>query len=87
MYNAAKLEDNHKGASDLGKIIAGMTKQLKDQEIYERETLTRDEVTAMFSNAGDMIGRAIKEHVGGDEADLIIDTIYFELEKLSEQRQ
>jgi len=87
LYNQAKLDENAPAMEKFSKVMAGMVKQIKEQELHERETLKRDEVRRLANIIGIMIGRAVKTHVEDPEtAVLIIECILHDLDKLVEDK-
>jgi hypothetical protein len=87
LYNEAKLNENAPAMEKLSKVMAGMVKQIKEQELHERETLKRDEARRLANLIGIMIGRSVKAHVEDTEvALLIIESILYDLDQLVEDK-
>ena len=87
LYDEAKLNENAPQMEKLSKVMAGLVKQIKDQELHEKETLPRNEVRRLANLAGIMIGKSIKKYVQDQEtAVLIIDTILHDLDQMVEDK-
>ena len=87
LYDSAKLNENAPQMEKLSKIMAGMVKQIKEQELHERETLKRDEVRRLGNLLGIMVGRSIRKHVADtDVAVLIIECILHDLDQMIEDK-
>lgn len=63
-YNKAKLNENSAGQERLTKVIRDLAKQIKDHEIYERETATRKTITRTGVLLGALVGDLVKEWDG-----------------------
>jgi hypothetical protein len=87
LYEAAKLNENAPQMEKLSKVMAGMVKQIKEQELHERESLKRDEVRKLANLIGIMIGRSVKEHVTDQTvATIIIESILFDIDQMVEDK-
>lgn len=74
-YQDAKLNDNVPGQERIVKLIRDLVKQIKDQELHEREVIPRKEAERLFSRLGVMVGAKLKDRFGDDAADLITDIV------------
>lgn len=87
LYDHAKINENAPQMEKLSKVMAGMVKQIKEQETHERETLKRNEVRRLANLIGIMVGRSVKQYVEDpDVAVLIIESILHDLEQLVEDK-
>lgn len=87
LYEAAKLNENAAQMEKLSKVMSGMVKQIKDQELHERETLKRDEVRRLSNLIGIANAKAIRKYIPDQEtAVLIIETVRHEIMQMAEDK-
>jgi len=87
LYDSAKLNENASQMEKLSKVMAGMVKQIKEQEVHERESLKRDELRKLGNLMGIMIGQRVMQHVPDkDLAILIVEDLLFDLDKMIEDK-
>lgn len=87
LYDTAKLNENAGGMEKLSKILAGMVKQIKEQELHELETLKRTEVHRLVGLICIAMSKAIKEHIDDDDlAAIIIATIRHDVMSMAEDK-
>lgn len=83
LYDAAMTTANASQAERLGKSIANLTKQIKEQEIHEREVLERDEVVATIRKYAIMLTRLVRDEFG-EQVIPVLEQFAFEVELLAE---
>jgi hypothetical protein len=86
LYEAAKLNENAPQMEKLSKVLAGMVKQIKEQEIHERETLKRSEVQRLGNLVGIAVAKEIKKHNEPEVAALIIECVCHTLDQLIQDK-
>lgn len=86
LYDYAKINENASQMEKLSKVMSGMVKQIKEQELHERETLKRSEVRRLANLVGMAVGREIKKYVPEDEAALIIESVCYTMDQLIEDK-
>lgn len=87
LYDQAKMDENAPQMEKFSKVMATMVKQIKDQEIHERETLKRNEVRRLGNIIGIMIGRSVRKYVEDPEAAILIcESITHDLDALIEDK-
>lgn len=60
MYNNARLNQNEARMEKISKAIADFARKIRDQETYERETISRGEFLELIGRVGEVIGRALE---------------------------
>lgn len=75
LYDIAKTSgnDNHGLMLNLSKSIAGLTKQIKDQELHEREVIKRREAVRYAQVIGTEFARLAKNELGEDAIPILTD--------------
>lgn len=86
LYTAAKLNDNGALMEKLGKSIADMARKIKDQELHEKETISRSEFLALITDTFQIIG---EEHMVIEDENFrtsLIDRISDRVAEVAEER-
>jgi len=87
LYEAAKLNENAPQMEKLSKAMAGLVKQIKDQELHERETLKRDEVRRLGRTLGISVAKNVRRFAEDqDVAVLIIESIVSDIATIIEDK-
>lgn len=87
LYDAAKLNENAAQMEKLSKVMSGMVKQIKEQELHEKETIKRDEMRRLVNLIAIANAKAIRRHVADQEvAVLIIEAIRYEITQMVEDK-
>ena len=86
LYDAAKLNENAPQMEKLAKVLAGMVKQIKEQELHERETLKRSEVRRLGNLIGIAVAKEIKKYHDAETAALMIECICHTIDRLIEDK-
>jgi hypothetical protein len=83
LYDSAKLNENGALMEKLSGSIQKLSKQVKDHEEYERETLPRREVVRLMAEVGGLVGDQIKAYVPQpDVSDLMIEDFYEKMQAI-----
>lgn len=75
LYKEAKIADHNESMERLGKMIASLTKQIREHETHERETLTRREIETLAAVVGNACSTVLLEELEFEEAFPIIEKI------------
>lgn len=60
MYINARNADNEARMEKISKAIADLARKIRDQETYERETVSMSEFLELISYVGGIIGRSLE---------------------------
>ena len=66
LYDEARIGENAASMERYSKLIAGLTKQIKEQELHERETIKKAEALRMMQIVGTEFARLAKAEFGED---------------------
>lgn len=84
LYDEAKQNDNGPLMEKIAKTMGQMAKQIKEQEVHERETLSRSECTRLANMLGISLGKAIKKYFPDDErAYMILEFVAEDLDAMA----
>lgn len=83
MYDNAKEKENAAQMERLSKAIANLTKQIKEQQIHEREVVERKEAVRYGTMIGATFSKMAKEQLG-DDAIPILAELAMEIDLIAE---